>query len=129
VDDYSGELGRWIDRAKTQLAPLPVHSLARRQLEVAIARMEHAYGRLQKNGPTEQERAWRQPEARSHTEESGGGHGAIEVAGYEADLGEVREALHRASFYLGHPAPDAGLREAIAEIEQALAQLKQLRGP
>jgi hypothetical protein len=129
VDDYSEELGRWIDRAKTQLAPLPVHSLARRQLEVAIARMEHAYGRLQENGPTEQELAWRQPEARSHTEESGGGHDAIEVAGYEADLGEVREALHRASFYLGHPTPDAGLREAIAEIEQALARLKQLRGP
>jgi hypothetical protein len=129
VDDYSEELGRWIDRAKTQLAPLPVHSLARRQLEVAIARMEHAYGRLQENGPTEQELAWRQPEARSHTEESGGGHDAIEVAGYEADLGEVREALHRASFYLGHPAPDAGLREAIAEIEQVLARLKQLRRP
>jgi hypothetical protein len=64
VDDYSEELGRWIDRAKTQLAPLPVHSLARRKLEEAVARMEDEYRHLQEIGRKEPERAWRHPGVR-----------------------------------------------------------------
>jgi hypothetical protein len=64
VDDYSEELGRWINRAKAQLAPLPVHSLARRQLEEAIARMEQEYRHLQEIGRKEPERAWRHPGVR-----------------------------------------------------------------
>jgi hypothetical protein len=68
VDDYREELGRWIARAKAQLAPLPVHSLARRQLADAIARMEQEYGHLQERSRREPRDASRHLGVRSHTE-------------------------------------------------------------
>jgi hypothetical protein len=143
VDDYEEELGRWIHRAYARLAELPAGSEQERQLASAIRGMEHEQLRCRiHRGRTElaqlaagsderrklaqaldrmeDEYSSRQSEVRSHSPEASGGGAPI--------VAEAREALQRASFYLMHPSADARLGKAIAEIERALARLKEYAG-
>ena len=136
------ELGRWLDRARATLARLPASSIERRQQEHAIHRLEHArlrhsinraHAQLQRLPSCSHERRrlsdaldrmqreyHRVPgEIRSHLYESDVRGGPIEI------VAEAREALQRAAFHLAHVTADADLREPIAEIERALARLKE----
>ena len=136
------ELGRWLDRARATLARLPASSIERRQQEHAIHRLEHArlrhsinraHAQLQRLPSCSHEsrrlsdaldRMQREyhrvpGEIRSHLYESDVRGGPIEI------VAEAREALQRAAFHLAHVTADADLREPIAEIERALARLKE----
>jgi hypothetical protein len=101
------QLRRRIHRAHTELRHLPPGSDERRKLAQAWTRWR-----------TSTALAW----IRGHLQESSEGGGPIEI------VAEAREALQRASFYLAHPTADATLGEAIAEIERALARLKEYQG-
>ena len=124
MDDYEEELGRWIHRAYVRLAELPAGSRHERQLAWAVRGMEREQLRCQiHRGRTElgqlaagsderrklaqaldrMEYEYRSRESgvRSHSPEASGGGGPI--------VAEAREALQLASFYLVHPAADAGI--------------------
>lgn len=145
--DQEEELGRWIDRAHADLARLPASSDERRQQERVIRRMEYVslgYSINRANAQLRQlpkrseesrrlseaidrmqaERTRQRREILSHSE-SRGGAGTVEIGGYQRNLAEVRQALLRACLYLRQPTAHAGPREAIVEIERALARLKE----
>jgi DNA repair ATPase RecN len=142
VDDYEEELDRWIRRAERQRRQLRAGSEQERQLSQAIRGMEveqlgrrikRTQSELRELPPGSGERRKLAQTLKEWDDEYVAGREAVRVArlqtGPRDPTARARAALERASSYLLHPAPDAGLHEAIAEIEQALARLKEVRGP
>lgn len=142
MDDYEEELDRWIHRAQARLRGLPAGSQQERQLAAAIRGMEHEQLRCRINRAhsdldrllagseerhklaqaldrMEEEYSSTQREIPNRMQESSGGGRPIQI------VAEAREALQRASVGLAHTAADARVGEAIAEIERALARLKE----
>jgi hypothetical protein len=105
------QLGRRIEWTRAQLSKLPAGSEESRKLAQTLEQWDH-------------ERVAGLQEIHAATLE---GRSTAPVGGSELTA-EARAALDRASRYLSHPTPDAGLREAITEIEQALVWLKEVPG-
>jgi hypothetical protein len=141
VDDAYEELERWIGRTEAHLAHLPAGSDQERAFALAIRRMKLGQRRYEMNRarddlerlpPTSKERReLAETLDRMDDEYFQELHEVLSAHETYTDdwpLAEVRAALARAGFSLMQPVKEAGIRDAIAETERALARLKAYEG-